>query len=587
MSILLDFVSPYYYVADMAHIHKKMKKGRPYYYVRETARVNGKPKVVNQVYLGSPERIMEMEAGKSGEISKLQVQEYGSLMLGNLIEKEIGFTSIVDDVVGGQGKEDGPSIGDYFFYAILNRMIDARSKRALPEWYKSTAIQHIRPVRIEALSSRHYWRAWEKVSEIHIKEIAERFFARLVELEEVSSDCFLFDTTNYYTYMASTTESDLARRGKNKEGKNWLRQVGLALLVSSDEQLPLYYHEYEGNKHDSKVFLGLLDDVVKAMHKRVGPQTRLTIAFDKGMNSLDNMAILDGYDDIHFITSYSTAYAEDLVKIKTDQFIVVDTEKNRMLAARGKDADRLLAWRTTGEYWGAERTVVVTYNPLTATKQRYNFEKKLLKLQQHLFEMQSNVQASSPHWRNKAQIMKRYEELCGKLHIPRDLYTVELYKKDSKLRMNFRKNHHRLKIYIARFGKNILITNRHDWATDDIVKISLDRYKVEKAFRQTKDDDLVSLMPLYHWTDSKIRCHILCCVLAFTYLRLIERKLNKAELDVSAKTAMEEMHTLHSCLVYNTRKRKPQRLIEDPTPSQIKILKAFGLKISSGVLQGC
>ena len=571
----------------MAHIHKKIKKGRPYYYVRETARVNGKPKVVNQVYLGSLERIMEMAAGIGGEIKKLQVQEYGSLLIGDLIEKEIDIAAIVDDVVGGKDKQDGPSVGDYFFYTILNRMIDAKSKRALPEWYKSTAIQHVRPVRLDALSSRHYWRAWEKVSEAHIKEIAERFFAKLVEQENVSSDCFLFDTTNYYTYMASSTESDLAKRGKNKEGKNWLRQVGLALLVSNDEQLPLYYHEYEGNRHDSKVFLDLLDDVVKAMHKRVGPQTSLTIAFDKGMNAFENITILDGYDDIHFITSYSTAYAQDLVKIKMDQFIAVDTETNKRLAANGKEADQLLAWRTTGEYWGAERTVVVTYNPRTATKQRYNFEKKLLKLQQHLFEMQSNVQANIPHWRDKAQIMKRYEELCGKLYIPKDLYKVELYKKDSKLRMNFRKNHHRLKTYIARFGKNILITDRHDWSTDDIVKLSLDRYKVEKAFRQTKDDDLVSLMPLYHWTDSKIRCHILCCVVALAYIRLIERKLSNSGVEISAKTAMETMHTLHSCLVYHPRKRNPQRLIEDPTKSQAQILKAFGLKISSGVLQGC
>ena len=47
----------------MAHIHKKMKKGRPYYYVREIARVDGKPKVINQVYLGSPERMLEMAQG--------------------------------------------------------------------------------------------------------------------------------------------------------------------------------------------------------------------------------------------------------------------------------------------------------------------------------------------------------------------------------------------------------------------------------------------------------------------------------------------------------------------------------------------
>jgi hypothetical protein len=32
------------------------------------------------------------------------------------------------------------------------------------------------------------------------------------------SDCLLFDTTNYYTFMSSHTDSELSRRGKNKAG---------------------------------------------------------------------------------------------------------------------------------------------------------------------------------------------------------------------------------------------------------------------------------------------------------------------------------------------------------------------------------
>jgi len=126
--IFLDYVSPYCYVSNMAHIHKKMKKGRPYYYVRETARVNGKPKVVNQVYLGSPKRIMEMAAGIGGEIKKLQVQEYGSLLIGDLIEKEIDIAAIVDEVVGEKENKDGPSVGDYFFYTILTRFSHQANK---------------------------------------------------------------------------------------------------------------------------------------------------------------------------------------------------------------------------------------------------------------------------------------------------------------------------------------------------------------------------------------------------------------------------------------------------------------------------
>ena len=75
----------------MAHIHKKMKKGRPYYYIRETARVDGKPRVVNQVYLGSLEKIMKMATEGGGLPDKIQVQEFGALWLANLVEQEIGI----------------------------------------------------------------------------------------------------------------------------------------------------------------------------------------------------------------------------------------------------------------------------------------------------------------------------------------------------------------------------------------------------------------------------------------------------------------------------------------------------------------
>ena len=65
----------------MAHLHKKMKKGRPYYYIREMARVDGKPKVINQVYLGSVERIMELAKGGGEKCLKVSVEEFGALFL--------------------------------------------------------------------------------------------------------------------------------------------------------------------------------------------------------------------------------------------------------------------------------------------------------------------------------------------------------------------------------------------------------------------------------------------------------------------------------------------------------------------------
>ena len=171
------------------------------------------------------------------------------------------------------------------------------------------------------------------------------------------------------------------------------------------------------------------------------------------------------------------------------------------------------------------------------------------------------------------------------LYLPQDLYEISLEKYKRSWRLLARKNHYRIGLYIEKFGKNILITDQSEWTTDEIVRASLDRCMVENAFRQSKDDDLVSVLPIRHWTDGKIRCHILTCVVALTYLRLIELKLQAASLSITAQTAMEQMRKLHSCLCWTASKRRADRIIEDPTEIQARILGVFGYKIAGGVLQ--
>ncbi|WP_435051694.1 IS1634 family transposase [Desulfolithobacter dissulfuricans] len=568
----------------MAHLHKKMKKGRPYYYVREIARVDGKPKVINQIYLGSPERILEMAQGGNSMPKKIQAQAFGALWLANLVEKEIDLAGLIDGIVAEE-KDNAPSVGEYFLYAVYNRMIQACSKRAMPGWYKATAIQHIRPVQIDELNSQMFWFKWNQVGERQLQQIAKDFLRRISRIESSSSDCFMFDTTNYYTFMATDTESVLAQRGKSKEGRNWLRQIGVALLVSRDKRIPLYYREYEGNRHDSKMFLQTMEDMFRVMRDSAGEDGALTVVFDKGMNSEDNIAAIDAREGVNFITTYSTHYADHLVHVDLDRFKPVDTRKNRKLAQKGREDDRLLAWRTQGEYWGRKRTVVVTYNPLTAAKQRYAFEKKMLRLQDTLFEFQSRVNRQAPYWRKQSVVLKRYMDICSELHIPSDLYKVEFYVTDKRLRMNFRKNHYRIGRYIDRFGKNIIITNITDWSTDEIVQASLDRWTVEDAFRLTKDESQVALRPVRHWTDSKIRCHIFTCIAALALLRIIELRLRKAGVNMTAKAAMRHMGNLHSCLLWLPGKRKAVRMLEEPDEAQADIMRAFGWKIAGGVLQ--
>lgn len=234
----------------MTHLHKKMKKGRPYYYLREIRRVDGKPKVVSQIYLGTPENIAKKykEATISKRPLKIKTEEFGSLFICYQLEKLLDTIGIIDSVVKSHPIEKGPTIGEFFFYAWLNRLVDPRSKRALGDWYRKTAIQYIRPVDVEQLNSTRYWEKWDRVSVEDVEKIGKTFFDKIWITQKIPPEYILFDTSNYYTYMANHTDSELCQRGKNKASRHHLQQVGLALLVDRKTQVPMHYQAYEGNK---------------------------------------------------------------------------------------------------------------------------------------------------------------------------------------------------------------------------------------------------------------------------------------------------------------------------------------------------
>jgi transposase len=570
----------------MAHFHIKKKKGRPYLYVREIARVHGKPKVVFQAYIGSPARVLSLATGQGQETLTLKVEEFGALWLAQQVSQDIDLRALVDRVIPPGDREKGPTIGEYFLYGIWNRMVEAVSKNKLATWYKRTAIQHIRPVDIDELTSKRYWEKWDRVPEASLNEVARSFFAQLWELESPRADCLLFDTTNYYTFMATTTPSELARRGKNKASRHHLRQIGLGLLVARDSRLPVYYTVYPGNVHDSKQFEAIMDEMFAIVCGLQNTKERLTVVIDKGMNSEDNYAWIDEHSRIHFVTTYATYFAEHLATTPLERFEPVDIPKNLRLVEEGMPEERLCAYRSSGEFWGKQRAVVVTYNPATARKKTYTLQSKLETIRQELLSMRAKVNEHAPLWRKPTVIRERYVRLCERLHISSELFTLAFHQSDDTLSMSFRKNPYLVSRKQAMFGKNIIITDNTDWTTREIVEASLDRWQVENRFRLSNDDDLVATRPIRHWTDSKIRCHLFSCVVALAYLRRLELKLAAAGIKRTAEEVMDDMRHLHSVLTVGKGARKPVRRLETPSKTQAEVLKAFGYYVDdSGVLQ--
>jgi transposase len=454
-------------------------------------------------------------------------------------------------------------------------MIAPRSKRALESWYRKTAIQQIRPVDLGQLTSERYWEKWDRVSEAHVEEIGRRFLRRLWNQRKEGIESLLFDTTNYFTYMATKTQSDLAVRGHNKASKHHLRQVGVGLLVDRHSELPLYYKLYPGNLHDSKLFHRVMDELFGLMVGLAEGDRELTVVFDKGMNAEENIAFIDAQEQIHFITTYSPYFAEDLATMEPKYFVALDIPKNDKLSKDGRQGDQLLAYRSTLTLWGRQRTVVVTFNPVTKRKKLYEFQRKMEQLRMELLEYRRRYRDKEVHWRSPAQITSRYRKLCESLHISHQCYQLGF----TPQAMSFQKSPSWIAHAQAMMGKHIIVTDNHGWSTEQIVLTSLDRYRLEKQFRTSKSPCHIRVNPIFHWTDSKIRCHLLTCVMALGCVRLLELKVGGG---LSARTILEEMHSLNCVLTWYPVARSAQQRIDDPSPLQAQILAALGHNIQAG-----
>ena len=102
-----------------------------------------------------------------------------------------------------------------------------------------------------------------------------------------------------------------------------LRIVGLALLVSADFHVPLFHHTYTGNQVDAPTFSSLTKELVSRYLDITDGDEHVTIIFDKGNNSQDNLQAIEE-SPYRFIGSLVPTRHPDLPAIPAREFRPLD-----------------------------------------------------------------------------------------------------------------------------------------------------------------------------------------------------------------------------------------------------------------------
>jgi transposase len=77
-------------------------------------------------------------------------------------------------------------------------------------------------------------------------------------------------------------------------------------------------------------------------------------------------------------------------------------------------------------------------------------------------------------------------------------------------------------------GRILLITDRHDWSTSQIIRCYRNQADIEAVFAHLKDPVHLALRPQRHWTDQKLHVHVLTCILGYLLARLLHLRARRA-----------------------------------------------------------
>ena len=508
----------------MARLMRKTVRGHEDWYAVESKRVNGKPRIVWQRYLGKMEDIIARCLQGPGAYDVV-VYDFGAIAAVLSIAERLGLESIVDRHVPKGQQEVG--VGRYLLLAAINRVVAAKSKAQIGAWYEHTVLRRLWGLPAHHFTSQRFWLAMDRVDAAAIEAIELDLVRSAIAEFGVQVRGLIYDATNFFTYINTRTMATLPQRGHNKQKRNDLRQVNLALLTTADGHVPLLHKTYPGNVPDSKAFEQVYARLVARCRAVAGEDAEVTLVFDKGNNSQANLERV-ARERLHFVSSLVPSQHKEVLAIPKVAYREVD-------AARWPG---LLAHRIVRKVYGAERTVVVTFNPHLFDGQMQGLRRQRDRIEVGLQALQAKLQrwAGSPPPRGKKPTPEGTKRLVARLLRGREPGPYLRYEATADaagiVQLTYHWDDAGMQAMIERyFGKTLLFTDQAHWTDREIIAAYRSQAKIEDAFKQMKDPHFVSWRPLLHWTDQKVRVHAAYCVFALLLSALLHREVRRADPD--------------------------------------------------------
>ena len=520
----------------MASLIAKKKANKLYYYVVESGRVDGKPRIIHQTYLGSAEKVAALVQDRTAPLPLSAT--FRDLGLPGALWLAATQTGVFDLLKSHWPEpRSGPSTAHYLLLAAIHRICAPGPKTEVSDWYQGTILPSLWRIPADRFTSQAFWDCFDamkldlsdsgSIDRDDLDRAQLQLLALWKEKQLVSQRLLSYDSTNFYTFAASTNgRNTMAQRGHNKQGRHNLRQVGLSYVLDGIYGLSLCHHVYPGNVPDTEEFANSMPRLLRFLDDNQIARETVTLVFDKGSSALYNTLALD-QSDMGWISALPWNQAPP-------EFREMPLEKLKYLTS---DQPGVQAAGAKLLVHGKERLCVLKYSAPFLSEQIHSLSTSLAKITQSLRRL--SMELAQPDCTLKeVHIRNKIGRWLSSAQFLDELVRHELKHEGGQWRLQFDVDSSAFnRLITQRLGRTVLMTNRMDWTEEQVVEAYGGRQQVEKVFRGLKDGDWLGWGPMDHWTDSKIRVHAFYCMLGISLLNY----LHAQALRVCSRIAVQQM----------------------------------------------
>jgi transposase len=443
---------------------------------------------------------------------------------------------------------------------VLARLCEPSSELHIAEdWYRRTALEDLLALPAARVNDDRLYRALDQLL-AHKTALEQHLVTRLGELFALDYDLLLYDVTSTY-FEGQAARTPLAQRGHSRDHRPDCKQVCVALVVSR-EGMPVGYELFAGNRTD----VTTVEEIVETMEARYGLAQRIWV-MDRGMTSADNLT---------WLREGGRRYLVGTPKSELRKWARQLADAQDWHAVR----DGVEAKQCTGPD-GVE-TFVLVRSVERREKERAMHERFTRRIEDGLARLGRRLQRA-----RRALDARRLERQLGRLLAlnarAAGRYVIDLIP-DATVPAGVRLE------WTARpewddwarwsEGCYVLRTNIADWSPEDLWRTYIQLTQAEAAFRIHKSD--LSLRPIWHQKEDRVKGHILVCFLAYVLWKTPEQWQQRAGLGHSPRTILEELRRIQSTdVVLPTEDGRALRLrcVVRPDAAQAALLDRLGLQL--------